>query len=127
MAGSSRSSHWLARVIDVTELPLKFVKKPISTDSIVFVSKDQISCDLAGEAAILELKSGTYFGLDEVGAVVWNLIAQPRRVSEIRDALLERYDVEADRCGRELIELLGTLHERGLIQIAERRFDEKGR
>jgi len=60
----------------------------------------------------------------EVGAVVWNLIAQPRRVTEIRDALLERYDVEADRCGRELIDLLGALHERGLIQVAEGRTDD---
>jgi hypothetical protein len=104
---------------------VQFVKKSISPESIVFASKDQISCDLAGEAAILELKSGTYFGLDEVGAVVWNLIAQPRRVTEIRDVLLERYDVEADRCGRELIDLLGALHERGLIQVAEGRTDDE--
>jgi Coenzyme PQQ synthesis protein D (PqqD) len=85
----------------------------------VVASKDQISCDLAGEAAILELKSGTYFGLDEVGATVWKLIARPRRVIEIRDALLRQYDVEAERCGQELIELLGALHEQGLIQVAE--------
>ena len=104
---------------------MQLVKKSISPESIVFASKDQISCDLAGEAAILELKSGTYFGLDEVGAVVWNLVAQPRRVTEIRDALLERYDVEADRCGRELIDLLGALQERGLIQIAEGRTDDE--
>jgi len=97
------------------------VKKVISVESIVFASKDQISCDLAGEAAILELKSGTYFGLGDVGASVWNLIAQPRRVIDIRDALLEQYDVEADRCGRELLDLLTALHERGLIQIAEGR------
>ena len=84
-------------------------------------SKDQISCDLAGEAAILELKSGTYFGLGDVGASVWNLIAQPRRVIDIRDALLEQYDVEAERCSRELLDLLTALHERGLIQIAEGR------
>ncbi len=83
------------------------------------VSQDQVSCDLAGEAAILELKTGTYFGLDEVGASVWNLIAQPRRVIEVRDALLAQYDVEAEQCGRELIELLDALHERGLIQVAE--------
>ena len=102
----------------MTEQFVQFVKKSISPESIVVASKDQISCDLAGEAAILELKSGTYFGLDEVGATVWNLIARPRRVIEIRDALLSQYDVEAERCGRELIELLGALHETGLIQIS---------
>lgn len=98
---------------------MRFVKKSISPESIVVVSQDQVSCDLAGEAAILELKTGTYFGLDEVGASVWNLIAQPRRVIEVRDALLAQYDVEAEQCGRELIELLDALHERGLIQVAE--------
>jgi len=44
----------------------------------------QISCNMAGEAAILELKTGTYFGLDGVGAAVWNLIARPRRASKLR-------------------------------------------
>jgi hypothetical protein len=95
------------------------VKKSISPESLVVASEGQISCDLAGEAAILELKTGTYFGLDAVGAVIWNLMAQPRRVIEIRNALLELYDVDAERCGRELLDLLGALHERGLIQVAE--------
>jgi hypothetical protein len=49
---------------------------------------------------------------------VWNVIAQPRRVVEVRDALMDQYDVEAERRSRELIELLGELHKRGLIEIA---------
>lgn len=54
-----------------------------------------------------------HFGLDEAGASDWNRIAQPRPVIEIRDALLEQYDAEAEQCGWELIELLDALHERG--------------
>lgn len=93
--------------------------KLISLKSTIVASKDQISCDLAGEAAILDLKSGTYYGLDEVGATVWGLIAEPRRVSEIQEALLDRYDVEVERCGRELIQLLGELRAQGLIQVSD--------
>jgi len=98
------------------------VKMPtctISLASVVSVSADQISCDLEGEAAILNLKSGTYYGLDEVGATIWNLVAQPTAVSAIRDALLERYDVDAERCERDLLTLLGELHEHGLIQVSD--------
>ena len=95
------------------------MEKPISTTSIVVASKDQISCDLEGEAAILNLKSGTYFGLDPVGAIVWSLIGQPRRVVEIRDSLLDQYDVEAERCSRDLLQLLSSLHEHGLIQVLD--------
>ena len=41
-------------------------------------TKDQVSCDLAGEAAILNIKSGVYYGLDPVGARIWNLMQEPR-------------------------------------------------
>jgi hypothetical protein len=93
------------------------VAKSITPSSIVVASKDQISCDLAGEAAILDLKKGIYFGLDEVGATVWGLLAEPRSVSEIQGALLERYDVDADRCARDLLGLLDELRMRGLIEV----------
>jgi hypothetical protein len=95
------------------------VGKTISTSSLIVASKDQISCDLEGEAAILNLKSGTYFGLDPVGATVWSLIAEPRRVLEIRDALLDAYDVESERCSNDLLELLGDLRAHGLIQVLD--------
>jgi hypothetical protein len=95
------------------------VEKTISTTSTIVASTDQISCDLEGEAAILNLKSGTYFGLDPAGATVWSLIAEPRRVIEIRDVLLETYDVEAERCSRDLLQLLAELHAHGLIQVLD--------
>jgi hypothetical protein len=107
---------------------LQFVQKTISAGSIVVASKDQISCDLDGEAAILNLKSGTYFGLDPVGATIWRLIVQPRRVVEIRDALIDQFDVEAERCSRDLLQLLGELHAHGLIQVLdEPTSDDRGR
>jgi hypothetical protein len=93
------------------------VEKPISEESVIVASKDQVSCDLAGEAAILDLKSGTYYGLDQVGATVWGMLSEPRRVIEVRNALLEQYEVEAEQCGRELIHLLGELRSSGLIQV----------
>ena len=89
----------------------------ICATAVVTVSKDQISCDLGGEAAILQLASGVYFGLDAVGASVWQLIQQPKTVGEIHAALLEEYDVEAARCEADLQALLRDMLAAGLIQI----------
>ena len=89
----------------------------ISLESVVTASGDQISCDLEGEAAILNLKSGTYYGLDKVGSAVWNLIAQPTLVRNILHALLARYDVAAERCEHDLLALLSEMNERGLVQV----------
>ena len=91
----------------------------LSGRSIVAAAKDQISCDLAGEAAILNIKSGTYYGLDPVGARIWKLIQQPRSVDEVRQTLLDEYEVEPERCERDLLVLLEKLLAEGLIEVKE--------
>ena len=83
----------------------------------VVVAKDQISRDLEGEAVILNLKSGMYCGLSEVGARVWQLLQKPASVKGIRDTLLKEYEVEPDRCERELLALLQDMADNGLIEV----------
>ena len=90
-----------------------------TTGAIVVAADGQISCNLDGQAAILNLKSGVYYGLDEVGAMVWNLIASPRRIGEICDALIQSYDVDAARCSRDLMVLLCDLENHGLIKVLD--------
>ena len=88
-----------------------------SDDSRIAVSEDQVSCDLAGEAAILNLKNSVYYGLDPVGARVWGLIQEPRTFAEIRDTLLDTYDVERSQLESDLQTLLSQLADQGLIDI----------
>ena len=89
----------------------------ISRDSVVVVSSDQISADLAGEAAILHLSSGVYYGLDAVGARVWQLVHEPRSVAQIESTLVQEYDVEASQCLRDVLALLEALAAEGLVEV----------
>jgi hypothetical protein len=89
----------------------------ISDLSVVVAAKDQVSCDLAGEAAILNVKSGVYYGLDPVGARIWNLMQEPRKVAEIQNTITEEYDVEPERAARDLVGLLEKLLAEGLIEV----------
>lgn len=91
----------------------------ISDQSVVVATKDQVSCDLAGEAAILNIKSGVYYGLDPVGARIWNLMQEPREVAEIQNAITNEYDVEPERCARDLVDLLEKLLAEGLIEVKD--------
>lgn len=92
------------------------MKRTISKHSTVVAAKDQVSSDLGGEVAILDLKAGVYYGLDAVGARVWKLIQEPRVVAKIRDTLLLEYDVEPERCERDLLALLQQLADEGLLE-----------
>jgi hypothetical protein len=89
----------------------------LSEQCVVSAAKDQLSCDLGGEAAVLNVKTGVYYGLDPVGARIWNLIQQPRPIHEIRDVLLEEFDVEAGKCSSDLFALLERLQAEGLIEV----------
>jgi len=89
----------------------------LSNESRIVRSTDQVSCDLAGEAAILNLKTGAYYGLDPVGARIWNLIQDPTTFAQIRDALLDSYEVEQARLESDVRDLVSHLVELGLVEI----------
>lgn len=89
----------------------------LSVHSVVSATTEQVSCPLGDEAAILNLKNTVYYGLNPVGARVWNLLQQPRSVGELRDALLDEYDVEPERCEHDLLELLEKMRSEGLILV----------
>lgn len=91
----------------------------LSENTRVVASKDQVSCDLAGEAAILNLKNGVYYGLDPVGARIWTLIQEQRTFAELRETLLAEYEVEAAQLEADLRALLAQLAEQQLIEITE--------
>ena len=89
----------------------------ITKDTIIVAAKQQISSELSGEAVILDLHGGNYFGLDEIGARIWNLLQQPTTLAEIRDALLQEYDVTPERCEQEVKTLLEEMAAHHLIDV----------
>ncbi len=91
----------------------------ITERSIITAAQDQVSVDLDGEVVILNLKDGVYYGLETVGARVWKLIQEPKTLKEILEILLQEYDVEPDRCARELQALLEDLAAKELIEVQE--------
>jgi hypothetical protein len=91
----------------------------ITGHSTIAVAKDKLSADLADEAVVLDLKSGMYYGLDEVGARIWMLIQEPRTVNQVRDALVREYEVDADRCERDLVAFLQELVDQGLVEVRD--------
>jgi Coenzyme PQQ synthesis protein D (PqqD) len=90
---------------------------PIELSTVVKQSKHQISCNLDDEVAILNLQSTVYFGLDKVGAYIWQALSEPRTVNELCKSVLDRYDIDEGRCHSDVIEFLTKLDEAGLIDF----------
>jgi hypothetical protein len=76
-----------------------------------------VSCELGGGAALLDMRSGHYFGLNPVAARIWGHLAQPVTAATILDDLLATYDVTREQAEADLIRTLGKLKEAGLIHV----------
>jgi hypothetical protein len=84
--------------------------------TVLVAARGQVSTELEGEAVILGLADGVYYGLDGAGALVWERLREPRSVAELRDAVTAEFDVDAETAERDLLALLEELAGRGLVE-----------
>ena len=90
---------------------------PVRLDSVVRVNPDMLFSELEGEAVVLNLASGVYFGLNGVGARIWELLTAGKDLRGIKAALLDEFDVPADVCEADLLEVVGRMAADGLVTV----------
>lgn len=82
------------------------------------VSDDNcLSTEIDGESVILHMEKGKYYGFNEVGTRVWQIVQQPRTVDEICDELVSIYDVDRTQCRRDVESLIDELNQKGLVHV----------
>lgn len=83
----------------------------------IVLSDDVISQEVSGETVLLDLASENYFGLDEVGTRIWQLIQENGDLEFIVKTLLDEYDVAEDTLKADVEKLLTEISDLGLIKI----------
>jgi hypothetical protein len=77
-----------------------------------------MEADVGDELVGLDVKVGTCFGFNPVAASVWRSLSSPKTFDQLRDELLDEFDVSAEQCAGELKELLDDLTAKGLVEKA---------
>jgi hypothetical protein len=89
----------------------------IPDGATIVAANDLLSTEFGDEVVILNLRDGVYYGLEDVGTRIWQLLQRPVSVLAIREALVADFDVDSARCERDLRLLLTDLAARGLVEI----------
>jgi hypothetical protein len=89
----------------------------IDAESDICRSDGKISTELDGETVILDMESGVYLGLDEIGTQIWGALEKRISVAELVERLRSDYDVSASQCLTDIVPFLNDLAERKLIVI----------
>lgn len=81
------------------------------------IPEDVVFREVGGEAVLLNLATGTYFGLDGVGTEIWNLLAREGTIDGVTNALLAGYDIEEPRLRLDIEQFIQQLTQKGLLAI----------
>ncbi len=79
------------------------------------VSDQVIFKPVGDEMVLLDFQSGMYYGLDPVGARIWQLLASERSLGDIVETILGEYDVAREEVERDIDRLVEELERRGLV------------
>lgn len=80
---------------------------------------EHLSCDLNGEAVVLNMKNGKYYGLNSVGSSIWSVIQVPSTFDDIKDAVLEEFEIDEATCGKEVKLFLEQMKKEDLLEIVD--------
>lgn len=89
----------------------------LTQTSKIVAAPEQVSSELAGESVILNLKTGLYYGLNEVGATIWEQIQSPKTFQEVCDVIVSEYEVTPESCASDVQELLTDMIAANLVEV----------
>ncbi len=92
--------------------------------SITMGSRIRAAADLffryAGEQLLIYNPKGSIcYGLDPIGARILEMLRESKTVGDVRDMILNEYEVESDQCDRDIITLIRRAADKGLIAVGE--------
>lgn len=90
-------------------------QKNESSAARVAVSPEVVFQQLDDEIVLLNLKNENYYSLDDVGARMWQLLAEHGEVATVVERLEQEYDTDGATLRRDLLELISRLQEAGLL------------
>ena len=89
----------------------------LQLNSVVRVAVGPLAERLGDEIAILDPASGLYFGLNEVGARIWELLQEPKSLGEVARTLTDEYEVNLERCQADVLALASRLLQAKLVEV----------
>ena len=86
------------------------------TDTTVLSRREGLmAADMNGSAVMMDIMTGKYYNLGQVGGRIWELLEEPMTLSALVYKLTAEYDVSAEQCRTDVEPFLNTLLERGLL------------
>jgi hypothetical protein len=78
---------------------------------------DVLDTEIDEQTVMMDIEKGSYLGLNRTGSRIWSLLAEAIAISELCDRLTAEFDVSREQCEQQVMDFLGSLLDRGLLQV----------
>lgn len=85
--------------------------------SKIIIPTTSFSQIIDDEMVILDTQSENYFGLDAMGSVMWQILQQNPSINDLKNALLEQYEVDENILQADIEKFIQQLEQNKLISI----------
>src|SRR6185369_9298672 len=98
---------------------ITLMKDEITLKSRVQIAEGVLFQELQGEAVLLNLTTGIYLGLDQIGTRIWQLLQEDGSLHRVMEVMLAEYDVTQEKLAADLLNLVGQMEKQGLLSVAK--------
>ena len=91
----------------------------LNKDDYVNRNSEVFASEIDDEVVMMHIKTGKYYGLDDIGSRIWELMENKIQVKTIIEQLLKEYNVDEQECEKDVLELLEQLESNNLIEVQE--------
>jgi hypothetical protein len=94
--------------------------QPPKIDELTLISRNDslLTAAVHDETVMMDIPSGYYFGLDDIGSDIWKRLEKPCRFGELVQVLAADYDADRAEIARDVQTLLLQMAEHKVVTLS---------
>jgi hypothetical protein len=109
-------SREAARLLSSHVSRTRRVMLKITMDSIVRRNREIVSAEMASDTVMMSIEQSAYYGINDIGTRIWQLIEHDISVRELCTTLGSEYDVSDAQCQEDVRRFLQELLDHHLVE-----------
>lgn len=89
----------------------------VDQNTVIVKAEEVVLAQLDGKVVMMSIENGQYYGLDEIGSIIWEKIIRPIEFKHLIAQLVAEYDVPREKCEKDVAVFLKNLYEKKLIDL----------
>ena len=89
----------------------------MNTNTLLSRSEDYLSNEIDGEVVMMNIETGAYASLNATGKSIWELLSEPKQITEIVRSLTAEYAISEEQCMNEVVPFLTEMVKNNILKV----------